>query len=236
MKLSDKNKLFQYLSGIHGGLNDFTIADASQAIIEGNTQRKIPLSTIIYKKTPLHFEISNPFETFDQYSYRYTLFGPNYQWSRTLPIGQVGYFNDVVSGFQLWISTHIESYKNEMSEIDLWGEYTKVPKSIILENDNSFDSSQFTNNEKGQLKLALSDLKRLIIENFANNQSQIDLVSENINYIASKVDSLSKFDWRSVTIAVLINISTGLMLDPEKAKLIWDWFVSLVSSIPQLPI
>jgi hypothetical protein len=103
-----------------------------------------------------------------------------------------------------------------------------------LRKHQGFDTSVFTENEKEQLKLALNDLKILIIEKFTETQSQIDLVSQNVNYLIEKVESLNKFDWKSVAMSVVVNICTSLMLDPEKARLIWNWFVNLVSSIPRL--
>ncbi len=233
MKLSDKNKIFEYLSTIHGGLNDFKIIEKKENTI--NPSRIVPISTIVYKETPLHFEISCPFETFDQYRYRYTVFGPNYQWSSYFPINQVGYFSDVYKGFQRWIVNQVDEYIKETLVTDLWEEYSKVPRAITFEKDNVFDASQFTQNEKQQISLALNDLKKLVIEKFTETQAQVELVSSNVEYLVEKVDILNKFDWRSVAIAVVVNICTGLMLDPDKAKMIWDWFVSLISTIPRLP-
>jgi len=34
-----------------------------------------------------------------------------------------------------------------------------------------------------------------VIEEFAETQAQIDLISQNVNYLIEKVDDLNKFDW-----------------------------------------
>ena len=132
MKTSDKNKIFEYLNSTSYSINDFKIIEKAQvAINNNNPQHTFPISTITYKETPLQFEISNPYETYDQYRYCYKIFGP--RWSNYLPENQVGYFADVISGFQSWLDKQIQSYRQEISETDLWEEYLKVPKAINFE-------------------------------------------------------------------------------------------------------
>lgn len=236
MKISDKNKIFEFLNGSSYSLNDFKIIEKVEIIISNGLQDKIPTITITYKDTPLKFEISNPFESFDQYRFRYIIYGPNLKWSNQLPKDQVGYFHDVISGFQFWLDKQVQPYTKELTQIDLWEEYLKAPGSVTFDINSKFDTSLFTEGEKEQLKLALGGLKTLIIEKFTETQLQIDLVSQNINYLVEKVDHLNKFDWRGVAISILINICTSLMLDPQKAKIIWNWFVNLISTIRVLPI
>jgi hypothetical protein len=121
MKTSDKNKIFEFLNSSSYSINDFRIDDNSQVIykpvvIEGEKPDIIPISTITYKDTQLKFEITNPFPSFDQYRYRYKVFGPNYLWTDYLPKNQVGYFEDIIADFKVWLIKEVEVYIKEIAE------------------------------------------------------------------------------------------------------------------------
>ncbi len=87
---------------------------------------------------------------------------------------------------------------------------------------NFEDKTLFSKDEKIQIKLAINELKFLIIQNFSPNNEEQIIIDNRLDYLIDSVERLNKFDWKSLVLSTIISISISLSLDSEKGRLLFE--------------
>ncbi len=154
-------------------------------------------------------------------------------------------FEVVMSTFERWlhneVKTAIEDALNEVKTAiedalipDLWSQATSSSSFIGSHTIDSQGASKFTEEERRQIKLAVSNFRLLVEETFAPNVSQLSVVAEQLEYLASAVDRLNRFDWKAVAIATIMTILVALSLDTERGRQLYGLFQQAFSAISHL--
>jgi hypothetical protein len=136
--------------------------------------------------------------------------------------------------FQTWLNNHLIKYIVEESEPDLWDEFRKGNKTLNINSINFEDQSNFLNDEKKQVQLAIADLKLLIQKEFETSENEQRIVDSRLDYLVEATKRLNKFDWKSLAISTLISLSMALSLDTEKGRQLFELFKKVFGVIPQL--
>lgn len=187
----------------------------------------------IFKKHNLNlfdFEISGGFEKFkikfkgDYFSFtivkaktdEYTMVVLSV--SNTQPLSYAGNWETVKSKFSGW-SKKID---DELNTETGWESF----ETFNFLNDEYEDlENNFSNSEKLQIKIN--------IENLKNKVAQLNLPIENLKIIENKldnlftaVDELSKFDWKSQFIGMIVSLILASIIPPEFSGIIWNYIKS----------
>lgn len=133
-----------------------------------------------------------------------------------------------------WIKSGVYPCWQEDSQTDIW---EKIISSKEFFQSSVFqfnDISEFSIKEKNLVKGKLTELKKLLIERYADNNSQEDLINQKLEYIIIAIERLNKFDWKSIVISTIIGIITALSLDVEKGKELFKFFENIFKDMAYL--
>ncbi|MDP4226999.1 MAG: hypothetical protein Q8907_10095 [Bacteroidota bacterium] len=222
MKNKFKNEIFNYLSTIGLGVERFELKD-------DNCQTEI-----ILKDSPLKFIIGTSPESYNWLDYQFVAFSPDFTLSNKFPETNWDDFKSVFDGFKNWIKYHVEEYIEDIQTDDLWSEYNKGNKTLSFREIEFKNQENFSLDEKAQIKLAINDLKQLIHKSLETTEEEQILINNRLEYLIDAVNRLNKFDWKSVAISTIINISITLTLDTTKGQLLWELFKKVFNVIPIL--
>jgi hypothetical protein len=92
-------------------------------------------------------------------------------------------------------------------------------------------TAHLTDEERRQLKLALATFRVRLVQTFKPNKAQLQVVSQQLDYLTAAVDRLNKFDWKGVALSTLIGISTALTLDTERGRQLYGPFQQALSTL-----
>ncbi|MBM2817284.1 MAG: hypothetical protein HW421_4046 [Ignavibacteria bacterium] len=121
---------------------------------------------------------------------------------------QIGFFN-------VWLKNLIR----EISQEDKW---QRLQNEIIkIDFDFKADNNKFSFNEYqvlcGKLDLFLDKMNLLEIE-----ESDLNLLMQNIEHLKDIAKDISKIDWKNLFIGSIVSIIIQLSLSQETGKLIWQ--------------
>jgi hypothetical protein len=139
-------------------------------------------------------------------------------------------FEDVVVAFVVWLQEDVRTSIEEELLPDLWQSMTDaLSQSYARSTTDSFSAV-----ERGQIKVALRNFKILIKSEFEPSEDQARVITERIDYLASAVDRLNRFDWRGVTISTLMTIAVALNLDTETGRRLYALFQQAFTALTHL--
>ncbi len=141
-------------------------------------------------------------------------------------------FEAVISTFQRWLDNEVRVTMEEALIPDLWSQATS--SFIEAHPIDSQEASNFTEEEREQIKLAASTFRLLVQETFAPTEDQRTVVAEQLAYLVSSVDRLNRFDWKAVAISTLMAISVALSLDTERGRQLYGLFQQAFSALTHL--
>jgi hypothetical protein len=221
-----KNEIFQTLLNHPLGFNNFTFEEMGMDFI------------VTYKPYNgiFKYAFSQNTESFDYFSCSAIEYSPLMSANvRVSPNNPVPFYN-VLNDFSTWIERDIQQYLEDESEIDLWEEYKKGTNlsdvtALIFE-----DTTEFTFEEKSQIKISLRELKSLIIERFVQNDNDNALIIDRITYLEESLDRLNKTDWKGILISTFFAIVIALSLDTERGKELYNLFLMVFHIKPLLGI
>jgi len=217
-----KNKLFDTLKNSNFDINLF---DYSESIDNSGFKYFV----LLLKNTKFKFEIKNNYQDFDQFVHSFTKFASDYPTIK--PISHWLNIDDICSYLQIWLNNDIQTYFNELNEIDLW-EQLKSSDKILDVNLINFDSKvNFNFDEQKQIELAINDLKLLIGKNFTLLDDEVKAVNDRLDYLADASKRLNKYDWQGLFLNTAINISVALSLNNEQGKQLFALFKQAFSMI-----
>ena len=150
------------------------------------------------------------------------LFPPSDWWS----------FERVLIEFRQWLDREVRTAIEEQFMPDLWSQATSG--FIGAHSIDSQGASKFTEEERQQIKLAVLNFRLLIKETFAPTEDQLTVVTEQLEYLASSVDRLNRFDWKAVAISTVMTISVALSLDTERGRQLFGLLQHAFSALTHL--
>jgi hypothetical protein len=158
---------------------------------------------------------------FDSYGCRFTQFKPKYPEHTALSYASI---RDVLSIFTEWIKETVEVYLNEENTPDLWLQIETYRSFVDERSGDDRDTSDFTEDEKEDVRRSVEDFKRLVAENFSPSKEQQEYINKELDYLSNAVDRLNRFDWRGLAISTLTGIAINLSVDSEKGRLLFKLF------------
>lgn len=192
---------------------DGTIADESFLIIQ-------------LRNSPICFAV-RPWDKFDDFGYRLSLFLPGF------PLGGTNYTSHsetLYSSFKGWLDSIVKSYLDEASTPDLWQALQENLSEPVGQLESPLDLEPFSEIEKIQIKRSIDGL-RLSIENKFNLQNkQLSTTNKLLQHLSDAVDKHSRFDWRGIAINVAATIATHLALNPEQSSQLFALFTAAFSN------
>lgn len=180
-----------------------------------------PTTTIRLRNSPLKFCVRHTEVSFDDFSYSYVPFMPGYPeitWKRVKGI------EALVSQFETWLIAWVEKYLREQQLPDLWTQM-ELYEPLLAETDiTDENTSDFSAQEKEELRRHVNEFRVSVIEKFNPSQSQEKFINDQIDYLSKAVDRLNRFDWRALAISTVIGIGINLSVDAEKGRFLVHLF------------
>ena len=219
-----KNEFLQAIQSAGLDVSDFS--GKEENVVEA------PSFRILYTPGNIFFIARQSRDGTDKFEYKYSRYTgtdrpPESGWS-------TGYckFTQVRDGFRQWLDSEVRPAMEEALLPDLWSQATS--SFIEAHAINSQGASEFTEEERKQIKLAVSNFRLLVQETFAPTEAQLTVVAEQLGYLASAVDRLNRFDWKAVAISTLMSISVALSLDTERGRQLYGLFQQVFSGLTHL--
>lgn len=224
-----KNELLQILEGAGLDISDFVADDVS---IGSNPQ--LPGFRIRFKPADLSFITCNAPDGSRLYKYSYTRYAPGFStppYSALSPEDDYCSFEEIKEEFVVWIAEEVRLAIDDALLPDLW---TRATLNTMLVDSNKFNTSEFSDEERQQVKHALSSFCLLIEETFRPTHDQMVTISERIDYLKSAVDRLNRFDWLNVAIGIVSSIGVNLFFDKEEGRQLITLFQKAFSVVSHL--
>ena len=224
-----KNELYHLVSRGNFNLSDFSIKEAKE--------NKSSQQQLKYKESKMILTIEESEDSFHNFRIWYTKFEKGYP--KVGPSPQKGHTNfaSIKNIINSWLNNELKKFILEIEEVDFWSQLSNNKDSFKLEYINFNDSSQFTNDEKEQVKLSLKEAAILIQENILLSKGQFKILEERISYLISTLDRIDKkVDWKTLAIGSFISMILNMGVDTDTGKLIWEILKKVFSNVPALPI
>jgi len=222
-----KNAFFEAIQAAGLDIDDFTGE-------EDLTLPGIHRFVIHYKPAHLTFTAENDPENPHAFVCTYAIYAPDVDPSPEgfYPDKDFAAFKYVKEVFERWLTAQVRTAIDEELLPDLWAAASE--HLATTENYPISPAAEFTEEERRQLKLALSTFRLRLIETFSPDEEQLKVISRQVDYLVAAVDRLKKFDWRGVALSTLIGISTTLSLDTERGRQLYGLFQQALSSLLHL--
>jgi hypothetical protein len=194
------------------------------------TKNDYPIDfSITLKGSPFIYSISTSSSDFNRFNVKYTLFEPNYPESRWSSYSIN--FDALKKSFKSWLMNHVGKFIKERDAIDLWAQL-EAYKSFANESDITEEStSDFSEEEKENLRNSVKTFKSLVEESFNPNREQTEFINEQLDYLTNALERLNRFDWRGLAISTLLSIAVNLSVDTEGGRMLFRLFQQAFQSI-----
>jgi hypothetical protein len=152
----------------------------------------VPRFVIHYKPAHLTFAVWN--EPGDPHAFvcAYTIYDPDVNRSPEDGFPDRGFaaFKDVKEVFEMWLTSQVRTAIDEELLPDLWATASKGLAE--MEVDPISTVGEFTEEERQQLKIALSTFRLRLIETFSPDEEQLKVISRQVDYLVAAVDRLKE--------------------------------------------
>jgi len=192
-----------------------------------------PAFILQLENTPLYFMARNNPHNFHELDAKYVEFSPGYTQSDYYPANGWGSIENVYYYFQVWLSEHVDLYREEIGAPDLW---EQLDHQVLFDIDPLAEPSEnlFNKVEKQQVSNAIENFERMVKSEFSPSEEQIEMMNNRLEYLVESLEKQNKSDWQSIAISTLISISITLTLDTEKGKILFELFKSAFHSAGKL--
>jgi len=79
---------------------------------------------------------------------------------------------------------------------------------------SSVSTTEFSEEEKTQIRIILQQFKVTIINEFNPTDAQFHQITERLDHLAESVDKLNRFDWKGVAINTILTVALEPSLRP----------------------
>jgi hypothetical protein len=221
-----KNELFQIIQ--NSGIDLSLVRHKEEVINEYHA------FTVEIINTPFWFMARNSSHDYEIFDCKYVQFNPSFSESGYMPEDGWCSFIDIKNMFTNWLQSHVQEYFNDLTEPDFWLQLNSESKALDLGKIDFDDKELFNAEEKQQIKLALRDVRLLIIDRFSPSALELESINARLDYLSQAVDRLNKFDWKSLLLSTIMSISVALSFDTEKGKQLYTLFKHVFDVIPKL--
>lgn len=206
---------------------------------------------------PMRFEVRHSEGSFDQVTYRYSVFAPGFPYAKPdrpknyasqsegrrkfidseiaggwHPVTIWCAFQQAATAFRNWLKLHVKPALTEAAARDLWADAASaVPNFDHLPPG---EAEPFGTTEQTQVREAIAHFSGLIEETFAPDVEQMREISARLNYLADAVQRLNKFDWKALAVSTVIGVGTTLSLDTQAGRQMWALFRQAMQAIGRL--
>ncbi len=129
---------------------------------------------------------------------------------------------------QTSIKAWIEVLKSELYEPDLWEQAEGYAQAFDSQIPQDIPNDPFSYQEANGISEALSRLSAKVNETFDLDKDQLLFVESKLEYLEEAVKRQGRSDWIHTAIGVLVSITVGLTLSPDKASQLWNFFKSTI--------
>jgi hypothetical protein len=219
-----KNGFFNLIKEAGLSPTDFHVEDA---IFEG-----LPAFIISLGDTPLKFIVvsDSQIRYEDDFDFAYTTFAPDFPQIPTDLTGDRFSIQDIYEQFKAWLTEHVIEYIDDLITPDLWAQIQKDKTLVNGDKISGDELTEFSKEEKIQLKLSINEFKQAIVTNFSPSETEMRIIDDRLNYLGKALDRLNRFDWRAIALSSLISITIALSLDTQKGHLLFELFKQLFSA------
>lgn len=172
--------------------------------------------------TKLGFRLINPVDNFNLFKYSYNRFSPGTSSEVSPGFDRDNWFNfDVVlKAFKNWLATDVKAAEDESLVPDLWTQLDQKREFLSLSLSQS-KKEPFTEEEKGQIRIALKNFELLISKHFELKKAELETINESLKYCANALDRLPRFDWAGLLLNTTLQIAITLSLDTTRGRELW---------------
>ena len=186
---------------------------------------------ISFRDTPFKFVTSNLRP--DQHHFRcfYTIFAPDFPMSSTVPRAGFVMIQIVYIEFKNWLTGPVTDYIDDLMTPDLWAQIEKAKPLVTGDKISGDELTNFSEEEKIQLRLSINEFRLAIISNFSPSEEKMRIVEDRLHYLGEALDRLNRFDWRGIALSTILSITIALSLDTEKGRLLYELFKRAFATI-----
>jgi hypothetical protein len=119
-----------------------------------------------------------------------------------------------LASFRKWVM----SVRLESETPDVWA-IAKQERAWVASTESTFNGNvPFTDIEKEIIGRHLRTIEEHAIKKFALQEPDAAFVREELRYLREAADRMGRVDWKNIAFSVVVNLATGLALEPQKAQ------------------
>jgi hypothetical protein len=206
-----KNRLLGAFNGSPFIVDDFDANESCDA-------NGVPMFIITYKGSRFKFVVRTSMQSHHDFQFAYTMLAPQYPLSEFQPMDEWVGIDVICDVLGWWLKNNLKEYTEDLNIADLWTDLANGLSSSSVSDLEEDDISEFTIEEKRQIRVAIDHFRDRLITEFAPTRERLETVDKRLKYLADALDRLNRFDWKGVLISTMLGISTALSLDTEKGK------------------
>jgi len=172
--------------------------------------------------SPLTFYFINSDTSWIDFNASYIRFLPNYPFYPLERQNSYISFDDCKEIFKSWLKNDVEPYIEDNDRDDRWSEFQFETNIYALTRIEFGNSSNFSSTEMAQVKIAIDNLKTLMIEHFNPTIQELEFINNRLDYLSEATTRLGKFDWSNTFVSILISIAINMCFDTETGKLFFN--------------
>ncbi len=161
-----------------------------------------------FRGSPLSFTVIDVPSSYYYYLVRYVPYSPSFEEELMLDEFRQQEVPQTIDGldklFRSWLQHNVKTYLEERATPDLWSEVEALTIATISPIISGRDTSEFSEGEKSQIRLALQNFQQTIVVKFEPSAEQITAIGDQLRYLSDAVDRLNRFDWRSLVLTTLL--------------------------------
>lgn len=127
----------------------------------------------------------------------------------------LGSWGEQLKYFEQWL-TYLQ---REITATNKWERFDRELKQLNFNSDQNAEKFSFSEVEELTNKINLLKKKIKAIEKLP--ESSIKILNNKLDYLVEQSKVLTKFDWKSLFIGIIINIIMALAIPPDASKAIW---------------
>ena len=221
---TQKNQILECIRD--AGLIPLNFKWAEENTEHAHQGEKVYLVSIVrYLNSDFYFKFER--DTFDKYYYKSH---PSTRYIDEVLKSRKYDWEYAIFHFREWLSR-----LKEQEVPDLWEQLQKYAQQETFIGTAEISNTPFTIPEFESIISSLDRLYAQIEKNFNLEGEQLAFVKREIEYLKEATKRQGRRDWIHTSIGVIISITMGLALSPEKTKILWDLLKSCFSVILALP-
>jgi hypothetical protein len=219
-----KNALFEQV--VAAGLNPADFAN-----VESHNAEQLRFETT-YVPVDLLFRISQNVRDVNHYFVDGDRYAGGRQKVPRVRIGNLIAQPKVVTTFRRWLHDNVIAAIDDEPITDMWLDaHSAIAAASVLNAARPDADSSFTEQEREQLRIAITNFHLLVVKTFAPEVEQARDIAARLSYLQTALDRLNRFDWKGVALSTIIGVATSLSLDTERGKLLWRLFQQALGTL-----